>query len=71
MSFVSPDWQARFPLIARVASAQGDAANGTATQPGGPNRYLLQANYTGSVCGTTTLHPANSAHQTHLSRPVL
>ena len=40
--------QARFPLIARVASNGTDAANGTATEPGGPNRFLLQANYTGS-----------------------
>ena len=39
--------QARFPLIARVASTGTDAANGTATQAGGPDRFLLQANYTG------------------------
>ena len=39
--------QARLPLIARVASTDTDAANGTANQPGGPKRFLLQANYTG------------------------
>ena len=44
---MSLERQARFPLIARLASAQGDATNGTAAQPGGPNRHLLQANYTG------------------------
>ncbi|KAL0034115.1 hypothetical protein WJX79_009686 [Trebouxia sp. C0005] len=36
---------AHYPLIQRVESAE--VANGTATQAGGPNRYLLQANYTG------------------------
>ncbi len=40
--------QAHYPLIQRVASAATDAANGTATQAGGPYRYLLQANYTGA-----------------------
>ena len=39
--------QAHYPLIQRVASSASDAANGTATQAGGANRYLLQANYTG------------------------
>ena len=39
--------QARYPLIARVASTESDATNGTATQSGGPNRFSLQANYTG------------------------
>ena len=39
--------QARYPLIQRVAAATSDAANGTAIQAGGPDRYLLQANYTG------------------------
>ena len=39
--------QARYPLIQRVAAAASDAANGTATQAGGPDRYLLQANFTG------------------------
>ena len=38
--------QAHYPLIQRVESAE--VANGTATQAGGPNRYLLQANYTGA-----------------------
>ena len=38
--------QAHYPLIQRVESAE--VANGTATQAGGPNRYLLPANYTGA-----------------------
>ncbi len=41
--------QAHYPLIQRVAAAETDATNGTATQAGGPNRYLLQANYTGAA----------------------
>ncbi|DBA75406.1 TPA: hypothetical protein ACH3X1_010669 [Trebouxia sp. C0004] len=36
---------AHYPLIQRVESAE--VANGTATKAGGPNRYLLEANYTG------------------------
>ena len=39
--------QARFPLIARVNSAENDSTNGSASQPGGPNRFLLPANYSG------------------------
>ena len=41
--------QAHYTLIQRVAPSATDAANGTATQPGGPFRYLLQANYTGKT----------------------
>jgi len=41
--------QARYPLIQRVAPSVADAVNGTAMQAGGPNRYLLQANYTGEA----------------------
>ena len=41
--------QARYPLISRVGSSKSDATNGTATQAGGPNRFLLQANYTGAT----------------------
>ena len=37
--------QARFPLLARVAAA--NATNDSATQAGGPDRFLLQANTTG------------------------
>ena len=48
--------QAHYPLIQRVSSSSSDAANGTATQPGGPNRCLLQANYTGI---------ANASYQKH------
>ena len=35
--------QARFPLLARAA----DVANDSATEAGGPDRFLLQANTTG------------------------
>lgn len=41
-------WQAHYPLIQRVEASAQDAANGTATQAGGPYRYLLQANTTGA-----------------------
>ena len=37
--------QARFPLLAREAAS--NAANDSATQAGGPDRFLLQANTTG------------------------
>ena len=56
--------QARYPLIARVASTKDDATNGTATQPGGPERYLLQANYTGCLRNTTDHHLAVAAAST-------
>ncbi len=41
--------QARYPLIQKVAPSVADAVNGTAMQAGGPNRYLLKANYTGKA----------------------
>ena len=44
-----PCVQAHYPLIQRVAAAETDATNGTATPAGGPNRYLLQANDTGAA----------------------
>ena len=53
--------QARYPLIARVSSTGGDATNGTATQPGGPERFLLQANYTGCLHTTFDIHLAMAA----------
>ena len=40
--------------------ADGAVANGTATQAGGPYRYLLQANYTGAASPASA---ANSAVQ--------
>ncbi len=46
--------QAHYPLIQRVESAE--VANGTATQAGGPNRYLLQANYTGASRPMLQIH---------------
>lgn len=51
--------QARYLLIARVASTEDDATN--ATQPGGPDRFLLQANYTGCLHDTSDLHLAVAA----------
>ena len=41
--------QARFPLIQRVKPTATDATHGNATQAGGPFRFLLQANSTGSI----------------------
>ena len=41
--------QARYPLIQRLDAAADDAAQGRATQAGGPFRYLLQANTSGAI----------------------
>ena len=51
--------QAHYALIQRVAASPTDAANGTATQPGGPFRYLLQANYTGNASPHVPSKPAS------------
>ena len=49
--------QARYPLIQRVAPSVADALNGTAMQAGGPNRYLLKANYTVKALLHTMIMP--------------